>query len=173
MILTLTTSNPMNSYLFTSFIFAAVISLGCCLRSTRAATCHPDDEAGLLSFKAGITEDPLGILSSWKKGSDCCSWFGVICITSDRVTELRILGSSVLGVGFLSVTISPSLAILEHLETLSFTHLLNITGPFPEFLFRLPKLRYVTIRDNRLSGPLPVNIGSLSELVELDLEGKR
>ncbi|XP_048615895.1 LRR receptor-like serine/threonine-protein kinase GSO1 [Brassica napus] len=53
------------------------------------------------------------------------------------------------------------------------THLLNITGPFPEFLFRLPKLRYVTIRDNHLSGPLPVNIGSLSELVELDLEGNR
>ncbi|KAF3521851.1 hypothetical protein HID58_072903 [Brassica napus] len=120
-----------SSYLFTSFIFAAVISLGCCLRSTGAATCHPDDEAGLLSFEAGITEDPLGILSSWKKGSDCCSWFGVICITGDRVTELRMLGSSVLGVG------------------------------------------YVTIRDNHLSGPLPVNIGSLSELVELDLEGNR
>ncbi|CAF2063708.1 BnaC06g31160D [Brassica napus] len=160
-----------SSYLFTSFIFAAVISLGCCLRSTGAATCHPDDEAGLLSFEAGITEDPLGILSSWKKGSDCCSWFGVICITGDRVTELRMLGSSVLGVGFLSGTISPSLAKLEHLKTLSFTpfsfqhtHLLNITGPFPEFLFRLPKLRYVTIRDNHLSGPLPVNIGSLSEL---------
>ncbi|WZZ68558.1 hypothetical protein YC2023_079928 [Brassica napus] len=115
-----------SSYLFTSFIFAAVISLGCCLRSTGAATCHPDDEAGLLSFEAGITEDPLGILSSWKKGSDCCSWFGVICITGDRVTELRMLGSSVLGVG-----------------------------------------------DNHLSGPLPVNIGSLSELVELDLEGNR
>ncbi|CDY38783.1 hypothetical protein HID58_027511 [Brassica napus] len=152
-----------SSCLFTTFIFAAVISLGC-LRSTGAATCHPDDEAGLLSFKAGITEDPLGILSSWKKGTDCCSWFGVICITGDRVTELRILGSSVLGVGFLSGTISPSLAKLEHLETLSFTNLLNITGPFPQFLFRLPKLRYVTIRDNRLSGPLPVNIGSLSEL---------
>ncbi|CAG7904243.1 unnamed protein product [Brassica rapa] len=161
-----------SSCLFTTFIFAAVISLGC-LRSTGAATCHPDDEAGLLSFKAGITEDPLGILSSWKKGTDCCSWFGVICITGDRVTELRILGSSVLGVGFLSGTISPSLAKLEHLETLSFTNLLNITGPFPQFLFRLPKLRYVTIRDNRLSGPLPVNIGSLSELVELDLEGNR
>lgn len=112
-----------SSYLFTSFIFAAVISLGCCLRSTGAATCHPDDEAGLLSFEAGITEDPLGILSSWKKGSDCCSWFGVICITGDRVTELRMLGSSVLGVGFLSGTISPSLAKLEHLKTLSFTPL--------------------------------------------------
>ncbi|CAH8389524.1 unnamed protein product [Eruca vesicaria subsp. sativa] len=162
----------MNSYLFTTFIFAAVISLGCS-RSTRAATCHPDDEAGLLAFKAGITKDPLGILSGWKKGTHCCSWMGVICITDDRVTELRISGSNVLGVGFLSGTISPSLAKLEHLEAVSFTYLLNISGPFPQFLFKLPKLRYVTIRDNHLSGPIPANIGTLTELVELDLEGNR
>ncbi|KAF8116341.1 hypothetical protein N665_0019s0021 [Sinapis alba] len=163
----------MNSCSFTIFIFAAaVMSLGC-LSSTGTATCHSDDESGLLAFKAGITQDPLGILSRWKKGTECCSWMGVICITGDRVTELRISGSGVLGVGFLSGTISPLLAKLEHLEAVSFTNLLNITGPFPQFLFQLPKLKYVTIKGNRLSGPIPANIGALSQLEELDLEGNQ
>ncbi|CAH2035215.1 unnamed protein product [Thlaspi arvense] len=77
---------------FHLFIFAAVIFV-CCLNPTEAATCHPDDEAGLLAFKSGITEDPLGMLSSWKKGTDCCSsWSHVICQLSDRVTLLYLDG---------------------------------------------------------------------------------
>lgn len=114
----------------------------------------------------------MGILSDWKKGTDCCYWMGVSCgFTGYRVTELLITGNGVLGRGFLSVTISPSLAKLDHLERVSFTYLRKITGPFPQFLFRLPKLKYVTINDNHLSGPLPANMGALSELEELTLEG--
>jgi Leucine-rich repeat (LRR) protein len=154
---------------FPLFIFAFVIFLRC-LSPIEAATCHPDDEAGLLAFKSGITQDPTGILSSWKKGTDCCSWKGVGCLTN-RVTGLTINGQSDVTGSFLSGTISPSLAKLQHLVGIYFTNLRNITGSFPQFLFQLPNVKQVYFTNSRLSGPLPANIGALSELGELSLDG--
>ncbi|ESQ33422.1 hypothetical protein EUTSA_v10009975mg, partial [Eutrema salsugineum] len=122
--------------------------------STRATTCHPDDEAGLLAFKSGITRDPSGILSDWKKGTDCCSWTGVGCETSTRGT------------------ISPLLAKLQHLEKVIFFSS-KITGSFPQFLFKLPKLKAFHITGTRLSGPLPLNIGALSKVVDVQLVNNR
>ncbi|ESQ33427.1 hypothetical protein EUTSA_v10007598mg [Eutrema salsugineum] len=159
----------MNSCSFTIFIFPAIIFL-LCLSSTRAATCHPDDEAGLLAFKSGITRDPLGLLSSWKKGTNCCSWFGVTCITGDRVTGLLVSGGDTsLGRGYLWGNISPSLAKLKHLEDVSFTYL-RISGSFPQFLFHLPKLNAIYISNTSLSGPLPANIGALRNVTNLTLD---
>lgn len=162
----------MNSCSLPLFIFAIVIFLRC-LNPTGAATCHPDDEAGLLAFKSGITRDPTGILSSWKKGTPCCSWNGVTCLTSDRVSALTVGGQEDVAGSFLSGTLSPSLAKLQHLDGIYFTNLKNITGPFPQFLFKLPNLKYVYIENNRLSGPLPANIGSLSQIEAFSLEGNR
>ncbi|KAJ0235523.1 Uncharacterized protein HA466_0265310 [Hirschfeldia incana] len=162
----------MNSSSFSFLIFAAVIILRC-INPAKAATCHPDDEAGLLAFKSGITRDPSGILSSWKKGTACCSWNGITCLTGDRVTALTVGGQSDVAGSFLSGTISPSLAKLQHLDGIYFMDLKNITGPFPQFLFKLPQLKYVYIENNRLSGPLPVNLGSLSQIEAFSLEGNR
>ncbi|KAF3516717.1 hypothetical protein DY000_02060413 [Brassica cretica] len=162
----------MNSSSFSVFIFTAVIILRC-LNPIKAATCHPDDEAGLLAFKSGITRDPSGILSSWKKGTACCSWNGITCLTGDRVTALTVSGQSEVAGSFLSGTISSSLTKLQHLDGIYFMNLKNITGPFPQFLFRLPQLKFVYIENHRLSGPLPVNIGSLSQIEAFSLEGNR
>ncbi|CAH8254218.1 unnamed protein product [Arabidopsis lyrata] len=160
----------MNSCSFTLFILGAIIFLRC-LCFTGAATCHPDDEAGLLGFKSSITKDPSDILSSWKKGTNCCFWRGIICFPRDRVTQLNVNGDVYLGLTFLSGTISPMLAKLQHLEGIYLTSLRKIAGPFPQFLFRLPKLKYVSIQGNLLSGPLPANIGELSQLKTLVIEG--
>ncbi|KAL1222194.1 putative LRR receptor-like serine/threonine-protein kinase IRK [Cardamine amara subsp. amara] len=163
----------MNSFTFTLFIFHVIILLQC-LSFTGAATCHPDDEAGLLAFKSGITQDPSGMLSSWKKDTSCCSWKGITCLNSDRVTILDLVGFPKKPERSLSGTLSPSLAKLEHLNVINFGDHGNITGPFPQFLLQIPKLRYVNIANNRLSGPLPTNIGMLSQTLEdLDLEGNR
>ncbi|KAJ4876172.1 Leucine-rich repeat (LRR) family protein [Raphanus sativus] len=160
----------MNS--FHLLIFSVVI-LFRCLNPTRAANCNPDDEAGLLAFKSGITKDPSGILSSWKNDTSCCSWDGVNCRNNDRVVTLTVNIESVDAGIFLAGTISPSLAKLQHLEGLVFINLKNITGPFPRFLFRLPRLEYVYLENSRLSGPLPVNIGSLSHLDMLTVKGNQ
>ncbi|EOA40289.1 hypothetical protein CARUB_v10009017mg [Capsella rubella] len=162
----------MNSFSFTLYIFAVLVLLQC-LSSTGAATCHPDDEAGLLAFKAGITQDPSGMLSSWNKSTPCCSWKGVTCLNSDRVTILELVGYLKKPERSLSGTLSPSLAKLKHLNVISLGDHGNITGPFPKFLLQLPKLRYVDIGNNRLSGPLPSNIGVLSMLEEIFLEGNK
>ncbi|CAH2035221.1 unnamed protein product [Thlaspi arvense] len=154
------------------FIFTAVIFLWH-LNPTTAATCHPDDEVGLLAFKSGITEDPSGILSSWKKGTYCCSWDGVSCPNGNRVAVLTVRIESNDAGSFLSGTISPSLAKLRHLEGIVFINLKNITGPFPQFLFRLPHLMYVYLENNRLSGPLRANIGTLSHLDTLTIKGNQ
>ncbi|CAN8314141.1 unnamed protein product [Cochlearia groenlandica] len=155
---------------FHLFIFAAVISLRY-LTPIGAATCHPDDEAGLLAFKNDITEDPFHILSSWKKGTDCCSWNGINCQKGDRVVELTIFIES--NKTFLSGTISPSLAKLQHLEGIVLLNLKNITGSFPDFLFRLPRLKYVEIENSRLSGTLPINIGDLNRLDTFTVKGNK
>ncbi|KAJ4895021.1 Leucine-rich repeat (LRR) family protein [Raphanus sativus] len=157
---------------FSLFIFSALVFLSF-VRSTRAASCHPDDEAGLLAFKSGITQDPTSIFSSWKKGTNCCSWKGVTCTAGDRVTLLEVYGRSDAGEAFLDGSISPSLAKLKHLNEVHMTDLGNISGSFPPFLLQLPKLKYIYIQNNRLSGPLPTNIGVLSQLEHLDLEGNR
>ncbi|CAL9217270.1 unnamed protein product [Arabidopsis halleri] len=166
----------MNSCSFPLFIFVVVLIFFRSLSSTGAAPCHPDDEAGLLAFKSGITQDPLDILSSWKKGTDCCSWYGISCLPvnpDNRVTILAVDGNTYAGETFLSGTISPLLAKLQHLNETRLTDLRKITGSFPQFLFKLPKLNIVYLENNRPSGPLPANIDALSKLEIFSLEGNR
>ncbi|KAL5703155.1 hypothetical protein ACHQM5_028284 [Ranunculus cassubicifolius] len=138
------------------------------------AKCHVDDETGLLAFKSGITQDPTGILSSWKPGTDCCTWSGVECRENNRVTSLSVYGKENDPKSYLSGTISPSLSKVQNLDGIYFQFLKNITGSFPTFVFLLPKLQYVYIQNSKLSGPIPVNIGQkLSKLGALGLSDNR
>jgi hypothetical protein len=40
--------------------------------------CFPDERAALLSFRKGITNDNVDLLTSWR-GQDCCRWRGIKC----------------------------------------------------------------------------------------------
>uniref|UniRef100_A0A5B7BAT5 Putative Leucine-rich repeat-containing protein n=1 Tax=Davidia involucrata TaxID=16924 RepID=A0A5B7BAT5_DAVIN len=140
-----------------------------CLTVT-AAKCHVDDETGLLGFKSGITADPSGLLDSWKPGTDCCTWASITCQDDNRV---RMLFLNAQPDSFLSGTISPSLSKLRYLDGIYFLNLRNLSGPFPNFLFSLPKLKYIYIENNKLSGQIPANIGKLTGLNALSLEGNR
>lgn len=150
-----------------------IFSLHCLTLTASAARCHADDETGLLDFKSGIRADPSGMLSSWRKGTDCCTWFGVTCLSGQRVTALFIAGQPNNATTSLSGTISPSLSKLQFLGGIYLTDLKDLTGPFPSFLFSLPKLVYVYIENNKLSGPIPQNISKLTQLEALSLEGNR
>lgn len=132
-----------------------------------------DDETGLLDFKSGIRADPSGKLSSWKKGTDCCTWSGVTCLSDQRVTALSVTGQLNNATTSLSGTISPSLSKLRFLDGIYLMDLKDLTGPFPSFLFSLPKLLYIYIENNKLSGPIPYNISRLTQLEALSLEGNR
>ncbi|GMH00115.1 hypothetical protein Nepgr_001954 [Nepenthes gracilis] len=141
------------------------------------AKCHPDDESGLLAFKTGITEDPSGMLQSWKPATDCCAWAGVSCeavtVSGSRVNSLMLSGQADKPNSFLSGTISPSLVKLGYLDGIYLQNLRNLSGPFPDFLFDLPKLLFVYIENNKLSGELPTEIGKLNRLQALSLEGNK
>ncbi|KAL6512171.1 hypothetical protein OROGR_021768 [Orobanche gracilis] len=138
-----------------------------------ATRCHVGDETGLLDFKSGIQSDPSGMLASWKKGTDCCKWFGVTCLTASRVTALTLVGRSGNLTTGLSGSISPSLSKLKYLDGIYLQDLTNLTGPFPDFLFSLPNLSYVYIENNKLSGPIPGNINKMTRLDVLSLEGNK
>ncbi|XP_015869843.2 leucine-rich repeat receptor-like serine/threonine-protein kinase BAM1 [Ziziphus jujuba] len=152
-------------------IFFTILTFPC-LKVTSAA-CNADDEAGLLEFKSGITADPSGMLGSWKKGTDCCTWAGVNCMVNNRVTMLSLSGQPEKPNSFLSGTISPSLSKLKFLDGIYLQQLQNISGRFPEVLFGLPNLKFVYIENNGLSGKLPENIGKLSQLEALSFAGNR
>ncbi|XP_059644915.1 DNA damage-repair/toleration protein DRT100-like [Cornus florida] len=154
-------------------LFLIFLSLGT-LRCLTVATakCHVDDATGLLGFKSGITADPSGMLDSWKSGTDCCSWPGISC-RDNRVTSLSLYGQLEKPNSFLSGTISPSLSKLRYLSGIYLQNLRNISGPFPNFFFGLPDLKYVYIQNSKLSGQLPKNIGNLTQLEALSFEGNR
>uniref|UniRef100_A0A6N2ME27 Leucine-rich repeat-containing N-terminal plant-type domain-containing protein n=1 Tax=Salix viminalis TaxID=40686 RepID=A0A6N2ME27_SALVM len=137
-----------------------------------SAACHVDDQAGLLAFKSGITHDPSGILSSWKPGTDCCSWNGISCLDKIRVNAIWLYGNLDKPNGYLTGTISPSLVKVQNLDGI-YVHNHNITGLFPGFLSGLPKLRFIYIDDNKLSGPLPPDIGKMTQLYSLSLSGNQ
>ncbi|GMN56458.1 hypothetical protein TIFTF001_025584 [Ficus carica] len=143
-----------------------------CMRVT-SATCHVDDKSGLLGFKSSITADPSGLLASWKQGTDCCTWAGVICRANNRVTSLSLSGQPGKPNSYLSGKISPALTKLKFLEGLYLQKLRNLSGPFPDILFGLPNIKNVYIKDNKLSGRIPKTIGNLTRLRALSLLGNR
>jgi Leucine-rich repeat (LRR) protein len=153
------------------FFFCSVATLR--YLTVNAATCHVDDEAGLLGFKSRITADPSGKLTSWKPGTDCCTWPGINCLGTNRVNSISLYGQLDKPNTFLSGPISPSLSKLKFLGGLYLQNLGNISGPFPDFLFQLPELRYVYIENNKLSGQIPASIGNLTRLYAFSLAGNR
>ncbi|GLT92536.1 hypothetical protein SLE2022_103700 [Rubroshorea leprosula] len=135
-----------------------------------SAACHPDDEAGLLGFKSGITRDPSGLLKSWKPGTDCCTWNGITCF-NNRVSTISLQANQP-NIS-LSGTISPALSKVRNLGGIYLINLRNISGGFPDVLFGLPNLTYVYIENNKLSGRLPQTIGKLKQLEALSFTGNR
>nr|GMD60781.1 receptor-like protein 12 [Ipomoea batatas] len=155
----------------TALLLSLTILSSLCL-AAMAASCHPDDEAGLLGFKSGIISDPSGFLSSWVPATNCCQWSGVQCGTKNRVTSFGFYGQEEFNKTFKGI-ISPSLAKLKYLDSIFLQYLKGLTGPFPNFLFQLPRIQNIFIVDNKLSGRIPETIGKLTQVLSLSFEGNR
>ncbi|CAD6255189.1 unnamed protein product [Miscanthus lutarioriparius] len=145
-------------------------------------SCIPHERDALLAFKHGVTSDPGGVLSSWRRDDgrhdeqDCCRWRGVRCSNrTGHVHELRLGGGGPLPPDNLAGQISPSLLALDHLEhlDLSWNDLAGPTGRLPEFLGSLKNLKYLNLSGILFYGGLPPQLGNLSRLQYLDLSNFR
>ncbi len=52
----------------------------------------PAESAALLSFKAGIKEDPAGLLANWLPHTDYCNWDYVGCNSKGHVISVNFSG---------------------------------------------------------------------------------
>ncbi|KAK4479213.1 hypothetical protein RD792_014724 [Penstemon davidsonii] len=116
-----------------------------CFVHTCQGTCNQLDRDSLSSFNLSIsTASPL----NWSLSIDCCTWEGVGCDDSGRVTNLWLPSRGLRG------SISPSIVNLSSLSQLSLSH--NwFSGPLPDgFFVSLNQLRVIDLSLNRLSGEI-------------------
>ncbi|XP_027068741.2 uncharacterized protein [Coffea arabica] len=139
--------------------------------------------AALQAWKSAITDDPLGILSTWV-GSNVCSYKGVFCSDSQDYMG-NPMGPVVAGIDLnhanLRGTLVEALSLLTDLSLLhlnsnmfggripdSFKDLSSLTeldlsnnqfsGPFPTTILLIPNLLYLDLRFNSFSGPIPEDL---------------
>ncbi|XP_057484599.1 putative receptor-like protein kinase At3g47110 [Actinidia eriantha] len=153
-----------------SYTIFTCIALCLCLTSLRfpsvaaLSSGNETDRQALLAFKDSITEDPLGVISSWNSTVHFCEWAGVSCSNQHpgRVTVLNLERKKLAG------TIPP------HLGNLSFLRGINLRvnsfrGTIPQELGLLSRLRYLNLSQNAFQGEIPSNLSYCSNLQVIDL----
>lgn len=139
--------------------------------------CPPSDRAALLAFKAGLHEPYLGIFNSWT-GADCChKWYGISCDQETRrVADINLRGESedpiferAKRTGYMTGTISPAICRLTRLSSVTIADWKGISGEIPRCISNLPFLRILDLIGNKLTGPLPTDIGRLQRLTVLNV----
>ncbi|WJX21362.1 non-specific serine/threonine protein kinase [Trifolium repens] len=111
----------------------------------------------LLSFKT--SSDPSNMLTTWKTGTDPCTWTGVSCV-KNRVTRLVLENLNLQG------SIEP-LTSLTQLRVLSLKG--NRFSGSPPSLSSFTSLKLLFLSNNRFSGEFPSTVTSLFRLYRLDL----
>ncbi|KAI5073094.1 hypothetical protein GOP47_0011107 [Adiantum capillus-veneris] len=129
------------------------------------------DAQALLAFKANVTNS--GNLLSWNASNTAsvCTWKGVTCgngsssssSSSQRVVELRLPGSSLLG-----PIPAQTLGRLDALRVLSLRKN-KLSGTLPSDLANCSSLRVVNLKNNSFSGALLLDFSAWQLLENLDL----
>ncbi|KHN24190.1 Putative inactive leucine-rich repeat receptor-like protein kinase [Glycine soja] len=115
------------------------------------------DGLSLLAFKAAISVDPTGAVSTW---ADIIS--KNITRRNNHVTQLTLPSKALTGY------LPSELGFLAHLKRLSLPHN-NLSHAIPTTLFNATTLLVLDLSHNALTGPLPASLSSLKRLVRLDL----
>ncbi|KAM5573193.1 hypothetical protein ABKV19_012966 [Rosa sericea] len=151
----------------------AVASAICCssVGSSNSIMCLESERHALLQFKQGLV-DESNALASWENKKDCCKWRGIACNnqTGHVITlDLSYSYDANLDSTALRGEISPSLLELRYLNYLDLSF--NDFGGMiiPKFIGSLSQLKELKLADANFSGPVPPQLGNLSNLHTLDL----
>ena len=144
-----------------------VFSVACLLLvyspAANAISGNETDRLTLLEFKAKITSDPYGIMSSWNDSSHFCNWFGVTCgRRHPRVTQLNLTSCQLGG------SISPHIGNLSFLRAVDTSHNI-LVNQIPSELGYLWRMQIQYLYDNSLSGKIPLNLSKCSQLLHRKL----
>ncbi|KAF3446426.1 hypothetical protein FNV43_RR11605 [Rhamnella rubrinervis] len=149
-------------------------------QSSEEKLCHPDQSSALLQFKKTLSlnssasvecDEYFGITShpktaSWKEGTHCCSWDGVICdgLKGD-VIGLDLSCRWLHG----KIHFNSTLFRLPHLQKLNLAHNDFSDSPISSGFAKLSSLTHLNLSYCLFTGPIPSEISQLSKLVSLDL----
>ncbi|XP_074282167.1 uncharacterized protein LOC141606773 isoform X2 [Silene latifolia] len=148
--------------------------------------CKKHELEALLKFKQSFYRDPMNHLSSWV-GEDCCQWLGVTCDNvTHNVIKLNLRSQPqhfhdywagydvnncmpMYAVSMVSSAVSSALLDLKLLTHLDLSGN-NFSGSrIPEFIGSMRQLRYLNLSSAGFSGPIPPQLGNLTNLVHLDV----
>lgn len=124
----------------------------------------------LQAWKSAITDDPLGILTSWV-GPNVCSYKGVFCAqVEDETTSSAV--DIVAGIDLNHANLSGTLVSqLSFLTEITLLHLNSnrFSGAVPDSFAEMSSLQELDLSNNLLSGPFPTPTLYIPNLVYLDL----
>ena len=116
------------------------------------------DQLALLEFKAKITHDPFGILTSWNDSIHFCQWRGVTCgRRHQRITVLDLQSLKLVG------SISPHVGNLSFLKILTLFNN-SFHNEIPSEIGHLHRMRFLQLQNNTLGGKIPSNLSNCSNL---------
>ncbi|KAF8028550.1 hypothetical protein BT93_E1239 [Corymbia citriodora subsp. variegata] len=143
--------------------FGFAIAFALCFARVFSAS-NETDKSALLLFKAGIIDDPLGVLSSWNNTVNLCQWYGITCSRRhlNRVIVLDLNSQK------LSGSISPHIGNLSFLKVLSLCNN-SLDQEIPPQIGQLHRLRILKLHHNSLAGEIPKNISGCFNLLRIEL----
>ncbi|CBI30405.3 unnamed protein product, partial [Vitis vinifera] len=139
---------PFRSFIFHSILVPYTIIFLHSPSPTTSSTIlygNETDRLALLAIKAQITQDPLGITTSWNDSVHFCNWTGVTC-------------------GHRHQRIPANLSRCSNLVVRMQLHYNNLTGPVPDSLGNLTSIKSLSFAVNHLEGSIPQALGQLQTL---------
>ncbi len=151
---------------------------------------QPADYLGLVSMYDSLDGPNWTNQEGWKMDCDICSWYGITCDGSGRVTRIDLrennLGGSIpveigsfdnlrslfLQGNAISDTIPASIGDLEDLLRLHLSSN-NLSGEIPSSIVNLSNLENLYLQNNALVGSIPSNLDQLTNLNNLYLSNNQ
>uniref|UniRef100_A0A7N2LE03 non-specific serine/threonine protein kinase n=2 Tax=Quercus lobata TaxID=97700 RepID=A0A7N2LE03_QUELO len=151
----LSSASPSSSFSMHTFIL--LWCFGLFLTSVVGGN-NETDRLALLDFKAKISKDPLGVMSSWNDSIHFCQWKGVSCgHRHQRVTALDLHSQKLVG------SISPNVGNLSFLWKLNLENN-SLYNEIPPEIGRLHRLEVLLLNNNTIGGTIPSNLSSCAKL---------